>query len=334
MRTVSMAFAILVSYLGLTGCATNQLVRLEARDAAATVSTATQAGHTFYVDLVQADEQLYATLYALDPACRPTDSAHAAVLSKAPTWLEKMCAGPTNRLTHESFSVDHAAIDFVGGYAALLTRLALVDEDKEGFTVAQALADYNAFAAAAKANNLNDERTKALSELEAWINELTDDAKSAAAVRELFTSKGSEAQTNMLNLAKGFSSDAVLLGNTEQLLLSISNQAIRDSSVPEAYRYQLAGQISQIAYTDWKNKRRIQACLQSPIKELVKESEVRSVCASQAGSLMALAAYAHGEFGALIHGNLNERQRRRKAMLAYRNFIKAISVLTGIRDAR
>ncbi len=317
-----------------SGCAHNQLLRLETKDYVATAQHAEAGGRAFYDGIIASDRALWAGLHAFDARCTPRslresyfnpEGASRGLCSATPPFKG---AQPSEDIDRATFAKQYAALDFVASYIKALAEASTDPELKAADSFKQAAADLDVLFRLFNAENpLDKDGAAAIQELVGLIDELAQDARSAAEIRALVRDRGPRADAAFAALGEWLVRDARLKQATDGMNLYFNVLRAVDGGASDVER----GRIMETHYAGIDAReavaRRYAACMAGA------EVEQRRFCAHPEAGLMHLAGQSHRELVGLAGGNMNARQKARFMKLQRAYFFRVASLFIDLTGA-
>jgi hypothetical protein len=333
MNGIFRLFAITAAIL-LCGCAHNQLLRLETKDYVVTADRAEASGRAFYDGIIASDRALWAGLHAFDARCTPRslresyfnpDGSSRGLCSTTPPFKG---AQPGEDIDRATFAKQYAALDFVASYLKALAEASADPELKAADAFKLAAADLDVLFRLFKAENpLDKDGAAAIQELVGLIDELAQDARSAAEIRALVRERGARADAAFAALSEWLVRDARLKQATDDISLHFNVFRAIDGGASDVER----GRIIETHYAGIDARetvaRRYAACMARA------EVALRRFCAHPEAGLMYLAGQSHRELVGLADGRMNARQKARFMALQRAYFFRVASLFLDLTGA-
>jgi hypothetical protein len=330
----------ITTVMWLSGCAHNQLLRLETKDYVVATRQAEAGGRAFYDGIIASDRALWASLHAYDPKCMPRslrDSYFDADTNgdgrvdkedqglRCVTHPTSFARVPSEDIDRATFAKQYAALDFVASYLNALAEASADPELKAADAFKQASADLDVLFRLFKTESpVDKDEVAAIQELVDLIDELAKDARSAAEIRSIVRKRGARAEAAFAALSEWLMRDAILKQATDGIALHFNAFRAIDGRASDVER----GRIIETHYAGIDAREAVEqryaTCMAGA------DVPLRRFCSHPEAGLMHLAGQSHRELTGLVDGRMSARQKARFMSLQRAYFFRVASLFLDL----
>lgn len=358
-----MMIAIALAASLLSGCAHDELLRLETQDYVKVADKVEASGRAFYDGMVEGDRALWAELYALDEKCTPeslrpsiftSDTNRDGKIDDADNGfcdaeLDENSKFISREIERSMFAEQYAALAFLRSF---LTALANASADPELRASKEFKAAAVDLAALSKALNkkapLTGEQVEAFGNLIDFMEELSRDHRSAKEIRQIIEDNHEDVSAAFDVLIAAMQKDKSLQGATGSLknsLEQVHDRASAKDKIKEMRRKLIASHYARVD-TEEKEIQRVDACEAIADRKIRHAQDARgedeekqarlekAICPFPEAGAMLAAKQANQDFVDLaLEGRMSNKQKARLMKLQRENFMRAVSIfidLTGV----